>query len=123
MKRYQPGDDAGALEDWPFDNPASDYRILAGAPRASGRLDLGGPGMPMRAGIWCCTRGAFACTEQGDELMTVLSGRCRLRDHATGEVTDLGPGDSLLIRDGMRVTWEIAEDVTKVFFGWKPGGY
>ena len=29
------------LEPWPFDNPASDYRILRGNPRASGRLDHG----------------------------------------------------------------------------------
>ena len=120
---YRPGDDVGPLEDWPFDSPASDYRILEGTPRASGRLDAGGPGHVTRTGIWRCTVGQFECTEQGDELMTVLSGRCRIVDHGTGEAVSLETGDSYVIRDGARVTWDILEDVTKVFFAHKPGGY
>ena len=123
MFKYRPGDDVGPLEDWPFDNPASDYRIKAGAPRASGRMDAGGEGHPTRTGIWRCTKGVFECTEQGDELMTVLSGRCRLIDERTGEVSALAAGDTLFVRDGSRVTWDIEEDVTKVFFGHKPGGF
>jgi uncharacterized cupin superfamily protein len=123
MMKYQPGDDVGPLEHWPFDNPASDYRIVAGTPRASGRLDAGGPGHTTRAGIWRCTKGVFECTEQGDELMTLLSGRCRLTDMASGQETLLGPGDSLFVRDGSRVTWDILEEVTKVFFGHKTTGF
>ena len=121
--KYTHGMDVGPLEDWPFDNPASDYRITRGTPRASGRIDAGGPGHPTRTGIWRCTAGAVECTEQGDELFTILSGRCRLIDHATGTATDLAPGDSFFVRDGTRVTWDVTEDVTKVFFGHKPGGY
>ncbi len=123
MKQYRPGDDVGALEDWPFDNPASDSVIVSGTPRASGRMEAGGPGHVTRMGIWRCTEGAFECTEQGDELMTVLAGRCRLVDLNTGAVHELGPGDSLFVTDGSRVRWEIAETVTKVFFGHKPGGF
>ncbi|MFY9240916.1 MAG: cupin domain-containing protein [Roseovarius sp.] len=123
MIAYAPGDDVGLLEDWPFDNPASDYLILSGAPRASGRLDAGGPGHVSRMGIWRCSAGSFQCTEQGDELMTILSGRCRLINHSTGHTVDLVPGDSLFVRDASRVTWEVSEEVTKVFFGHKPGGY
>ncbi len=123
MQMYKPGDDVGPLEDWPFDNPASNYRILEGAPRASGRIDAGGPGHVTRLGIWRCTLGAFECTEQGDELMTILTGKCRLIDHASGEISALGVGDSLFVRDGARVTWEIVQDVTKVFFARKPGGF
>ena len=123
MKSYRPGEDVGPLEEWPFDNPASAYRILAGSPRSSGRLDAGGPGHPTRAGIWRCTAGSFECTEQGDELMTVLSGLCRITDQATGQSAELRAGDSYFIHDGARVTWDILEDVTKVFFGHKPGGY
>lgn len=123
MIRYPEGYEPGPLEHWPFDNPDSDYRILDGSPRASGRLDAGGAGHPTRTGIWRCTAGRFECTEQGDELMTILSGRCRITNHATGDSTDLGPGDSCFIRDGSRVTWDVLEDVTKVFFGHKPGGY
>ncbi len=123
MFMYKPGDDVGPLEDWPFENPDSDYRIKEGSPRASGRVDMGGPGHTTRFGIWCCTKGVFDCTEQGDELMTILSGRCRLIDHASGTVNVLGPGDSILTRDGSRVTWDITEDVTKVFFGHKGDGF
>jgi len=123
MPKYHPGDDVGPLDPWPFDNPASDYRITRGTPRSSGRIDAGGPGHPTRYGIWRCTAGAVECTEQGDELFTVLSGRCRLIDHAGGTVTDLKPGDTHFVRDGTRVTWDVAEDVTKVFFGHMAAGY
>ncbi|MEM8538737.1 MAG: cupin domain-containing protein, partial [Pseudomonadota bacterium] len=67
--------------------------------------------------------GVFECTEQGDEMMTLLQGRCRIHDHATGGLVSLETGDSYMIKDGSRVTWEILEDVTKVFFAHKPGGY
>lgn len=120
---YHPGDDPGPLSPWPFDNPDSAYEILSGTPCASGRLDDGGPGHPTRTGIWHCTTGRFACTEQGDELMTVLSGRCTVTIHTTGETLTLGPGDTAFLRDGARVTWDIQQDLTKVFFAHKPGGY
>ncbi len=123
MQTYRPGDDIGPLDHWPFDAPESDYRILDGAPRASGRLNAGGPGYATRRGIWRCTIGTFECTEQGDELMTILSGRCRVTEHGTGTSVDLAPGDTHFMSDGTRVTWQITEDVTKVFFAHKPGGY
>ncbi|MDQ2092320.1 cupin domain-containing protein [Marimonas arenosa] len=123
MLKYKPGDDVGELEDWPFDNPLSDYQIKEGSPRASGRMDAGGPGQTTRTGIWRCTKGVFECTEQGDELMTILSGRCRLIDMTTGQISELEPGDSLFVRNGSRVTWDIFEDVTKVFFGHKSDGF
>ncbi|NKB28464.1 MAG: DUF861 domain-containing protein [Rhodobacteraceae bacterium] len=123
MHKYQPGDDVGKLEFWPFDNPASDYRVTRGAPKTYGRIDQGGPGHTTRFGIWRCTEGAVDCTEQGDELMTVLSGRCRIIRHDDGAIRDLGPGDTLFVQDGSRVTWDVSEDVTKVFFGHKADGY
>lgn len=123
MLKYTPGDDVGELKSWPFENPASAYKIKEGDPKASGRLDAGGPGHTTRTGIWRCTKGVFECTEQGDELMTILSGRCRLIDMANGQVNELETGDSFFVRDGSRVTWDIIEDVTKVFFGYKPDGF
>ena len=80
MQIYTHNAEVGTLQPWPFDNPESNYKILAGAPSASGRIDTGGPGYTWRSGIWRCTIGTFECTEQGDELMTILSGRCRLTD-------------------------------------------
>ena len=123
MRKYQPGDNVGPLEFWPFDNPSSDYRIIKGSPVTSGRIDKGGPGNTTRFGIWRCSVGVFECTEQGDELMTVLSGRCRITRHEDHEACDLGPGDSLFVYDGSRVTWEVTEEVTKVFLGYKADGY
>ncbi|MBJ3761155.1 DUF861 domain-containing protein [Maribius pontilimi] len=123
MDRYAPGCDVGPLEPWGFDTPDSAYVIVAGDPRVSGRLDMGGPGQPTRAGIWRCTVGTFDCTELGDELMTVLSGRCVLHDLDTGTRQALGPGDSLLIDAGKRVRWEVTEEITKVFFGYRAAGF
>lgn len=123
MDKYKPGDDVGSLEFWSFDAPASAYHITKGNPKTYGRIDAGGPGHTTRYGIWRCTVGAFECIEQGDELMTVLSGHCKLIQHETGKTRDLGPGDSLFVRDGSRVTWDVSEDVTKVFFGHKAEGY
>lgn len=123
MLKYKPGDDVGKLEDWPFDNPASDYKIIDGSPKASGRYDLGGPGSVSRYGIWRCTKGIMECTEQGDELMTILSGRCKLTDKTAGTTTHLEPGDTIFTRNGSRVIWDITEDVTKVFFGHKADGF
>ena len=123
MRKYFPGCDVGSLEHWPFENPLSDYRILDGNPIACGRIDQGGVGHQRRFGIWQCTKGVFECTEQGDELMTILKGRCRITDQTTGESQELGVSDSLYLQDQHRVTWTILEDVTKVFLGWKSDGY
>lgn len=123
MDKYKLRDDVGVLEFWPFDGPESDYSIVCGTPKTYGRIEAGGAGHTTRFGIWRCTKGAFDCTEQGDELMIVLSGRCRITQHASGEICDLGPGDSLFVRDGNRVTWNVHEDITKVFFGYKADGY
>lgn len=123
MKRYHPSDEIGTLEDWPFDHPESDYVVERGNPRASGRIDAGGAGHTSRTGIWRCTVGAVRCTELSDELMTVLTGRCTLTDHGTGQSVDLGPGDTLFVRAGQRVTWDIHEDLTKVFYGARAAGF
>ena len=119
---YRPSDELGPLTDWPFDNPESDYVIVAGAPRASGRLDEGGPGHTYRLGVWRCTEGIFACNELGDELQTVLSGRVRV-SWADGRAETFGPGDSFYTRRGDRVTWEVIEEVTKVFYSLNAEGF
>lgn len=115
MQKYALDASQGELEHWPFDNPASNYRILAGAPRASGRLDHGANDGPWRLGIWACSVGVFECTELGDELQTIIRGRLVLT-RSDGESIECGPGDSIFTRKGERVTWDIREDVTKVFF-------
>ena len=115
MHKYAFTDHYTDLEPWPFDNPASDYHILRGTPRASGRLDAGGDGSSARLGIWSCTPGAFECTELGDELQTIVRGRLTLT-RVGGESIECGPGDSVYTRKGERVIWDIHEEVTKIFF-------
>lgn len=113
MLTYRPDIQQEDLEHWPFERETSNYKILDGNPRASGRIDR--EDANSRLGIWACTKGAFECTEQGDELQTVLSGRLRLR-HADGSSYDFGPGDAFFTRKGERVQWHILEDVVKVFY-------
>ncbi len=119
---YKPGDDVGVLEPWPFTGEASDYTIVRGSPQASGRIDGGGPGHTWRLGIWRCTEGAFECNEASDELQTVLSGRVRVVS-ADGSANEFGPGMSFFTRRGERVTWDILEDVTKVFYSLNQDGF
>ena len=123
MQQYELPQGLSDLEPWPFTAPESGYVILSGSPEASGRLDAGGPGHTTRRGLWRCTKGVFECTEQGDELMTLLTGRCRVADLTTGVSLDLGPTDTAFLKDGSRVRWEILEDVVKVFFAHNERGY
>jgi uncharacterized cupin superfamily protein len=115
MQKYPVNDVPDGLEPWPFDNPASDYRILRGDPKASGRLDHGSNEGRHRLGIWACSEGAFECTELGDELQTIIHGR-QIMTRVGGESIECGPGDSIFTRKGERVVWDIIEDVSKVFF-------
>lgn len=103
MLNYKVGGDVGELESWPFTGEASDYVIVRGAPRASGRLDSGGPGHTSRSGIWRCTEGAVMCNELGDEMQTVLSGRVRLT-LPDGSTHEFAAGDTFFTNRGDRVT-------------------
>lgn len=119
---YKAGHDVGELEFWPFDNPSSNYKITRGEPRASGRIDAGGSGYTWRVGVWRCTEGEFECNEPGDELQVILSGKVRLVS-SDGSSTLYGPGDTFFTYLGDRVTWDVVEDVTKVFYSQNPSGF
>ena len=121
MRKYPVNTAIGDLEPWPFEGTASSYDIISGNPQASGRFDLGTANSQLRMGIWSCSEGTFSCTEQGDELQTIISGRLILtRDD--GESIECGPGDSIFTRKGERVTWHIKLAVTKVFFTYNSDG-
>ena len=121
MLSYKAKDLHDCLEPWPFTGAGSDYRIISGAPQATGRLDVGRHGAKHRAGVWACTKGAFECTESGDELQTIITGRLRVI-HQDGRTFEFGPGDSFFSRKGERVIWEILDDVKKVFFNYDCDG-
>ena len=122
MQSYRLNDTHGALEPWPFpeDGP-SEYRIVRGNPRASGRLDLGSSNSVHRTGVRACTEGAFECVERGDELQTILQGRVRIV-RADGTSIEFGPGDSFFTRKGEHLIWDVLEDVKKVFFTYERDG-
>ena len=114
--------DESTLEDWPFDNPASQYVLHSTPPpRARGRIDHATA--TTRTGIWQCTVGTMECTEQGDELCTIVSGTVHVTNVNTGETVTLQAGDSLKILDQQRLLWKVVQDVTKVFYGFKEDGY
>ena len=115
MEKYAANANYDDLEHWPFDNPDSNYKILRGNPVASGRLDKLEQSGAYRLGIWRCTEGAFECTELGDELQTIISGRLKI-SRVGGETQEFGPGDSIFTHRGDRVIWDVEETVTKVFF-------
>ena len=121
MRKYPAKIHNRNLHPWPFEGEASNYEIIRGNPKASGRLDLGTNEGQHRVGIWSCTEGAFTCTELGDELQTVISGQLTItRDD--GETIECGPGDSIFTRKGERLTWDIKQTVTKVFFTYNSHG-
>ena len=63
------------------------------------------------------------CTEQGDELCTIVSGMVHVTNVNTGETVTLQAGDSQKILDQQRLLWKVVQDVTKVFYGFKEDGY
>ena len=115
MQKYPLNKIISDLQPRPFEGEASNYEIIRGNPQASGRLDLGTNEGQHRVGIWSCTEGAFTCTELGDELQTVISGQLTIT-REDGESIECGPGDSIFTRKGERLTWDIKQTVTKVFF-------
>ena len=114
MRLYRREENFDDLEQWSFENKASDYVIVQGNPVASGRIDYVSPDGSSRLGIWRCTEGVFDCNELGDELQTILQGRLilTLGDEPPIEFTR---GDSVFTRKGQRVRWEIWETVIKLF--------
>ena len=99
MRKYPAKIHNRNLHPWPFEGEASNYEIIRGNPKASGRLDLGTNEGQHRVGIWSCTEGAFTCTELGDELQTVISGQLTItRDD--GETIECGPRRQHLYAQG-----------------------
>jgi len=114
IQLYHGVDSVGPLEAWPFDNPRSQYVIVDGSPSASGRLDFSSEDGSARAGVWRCTPGIFECTELGDELQTLVSGRLVLTIEGQPPI-ECVTGDSVFTRKGQRVRWDIRETVIKIF--------
>ena len=111
----------GALQTWPSLRETPGYKVMRGDPQPSGRLDTGSLDSEIRVGIWACTEGAFECTETGDELQTIVSGRLRIVE-SNGIEHEFSPGDSFFTRKGERLLWDVLERVEKVFFTYNRDG-
>lgn len=87
--------------------------------------DSGDPQLGMRmlapeargsTGIWECTPGGWPVVNRPDtEFTYIISGRATLTDAATGTVTEIGPGDLIILPPGWTGRWDVIETVRKVF--------
>ncbi|MEM7333112.1 MAG: cupin domain-containing protein [Chloroflexota bacterium] len=66
-------------------------------------------------GVWRCTVGTWEITNYSiNEVMLMLSGKMRLTD-SSGHSKDLAKGDLFFIPKGWRGTWEVVEEMEKVY--------
>lgn len=66
-------------------------------------------------GIWECTPGRFtADRSMAAEFCYFLQGRL-VMTHNDGTRKELGPGDAIMLPRGWKGTWEITEQVRKIY--------
>lgn len=63
-------------------------------------------------GLWQSTPGIWRVSYAEWEYFRILEGHSVLTD-AAGTVTDLRPGDSVILRPGFEGTWEVVETTLK----------
>lgn len=67
------------------------------------------------AGIWECEPGTFTAVRDGfHEVCQILSGRATLTAE-DGQVTELGPGSTVVLPDGWKGTWVVHETMRKTY--------
>lgn len=67
-------------------------------------------------GIWECQPGGWPVVDRPDiEFTYIISGRAALTDTATGTVTEIGPGDLVILPPGWSGRWDVIETVRKIF--------
>jgi uncharacterized cupin superfamily protein len=86
-------------------------QIIAGDPRV-GLLELEDADR-ISAGIWEHSAGISTDTET-DEVFIVISGRATIT-LGDGSKLEVGPGDIGVFRAGEKTTWEVHEDLRKVY--------
>mmetsp|Transcript_15419 Transcript_15419/g.30317 ORF Transcript_15419/g.30317 Transcript_15419/m.30317 type:complete len:128 (-) Transcript_15419:100-483(-) len=68
------------------------------------------------SGIWQCTPGGFDVPNRANtENIFILSGKVKLINMDSKEVTELATGDTATLELGSSIRWEIVETVTKFF--------
>ncbi len=78
-------------------------------------MEFAGEGLPVAVGLWECTPGGWEIVERPDtEVVHILSGRVRMTD-AGGAVTEIGPGDVMVLPKGWSGRWDILETTKKLY--------
>lgn len=81
--------------------PAAGQRAGAGSGDPQVGIRMLAPEAKGSTGIWDCTPGGRPVVNRADTAFTyTLSGRARLTDDATGAVTEIGPGDPVILPPG-----------------------
>ncbi|GAA3465777.1 cupin domain-containing protein [Nonomuraea roseola] len=66
-------------------------------------------------GVWECEPGNFTAVRDGfHEICQILSGSATLTT-ADGQVTELGPGSTVVLPDGWQGTWVVHEKLRKIY--------
>lgn len=97
------------------DQPRLERREVGAPLRQTWTLYESGPD-GVSAGIWTCEPGRWriAFGPREHEYFVLLEGRARLHA-ASGEVTELGPGQAAVIPAGFQGSFEVLERVRKHF--------
>ncbi|BBP98957.1 cupin [Burkholderia sp. SFA1] len=67
-------------------------------------------------GIWECQPGGWPVINRPDtEFTYIISGRARLTDDSTGEVTEITGGDLVVLPPGWTGRWDVLEPVRKIY--------
>ena len=108
IRRFQLG--AAEAEAW---SPAPD-RLVRGAPSGFTRNDYSAADGQRHVGQWESGVGAWEVRYTEWEYCWILEGRGRVVA-ASGEVTELAPGDSLVLEPGFVGVWEVIEPMKKLY--------
>ena len=66
------------------------------------------------SGVWECTPGAWRVTYDEWEYCKILSGHSVLLEKG-GDIHDLKPGDSIILRPGFKGIWRVIETTRKEY--------
>lgn len=69
-----------------------------------------------RFGIWECQPGGWPVVDRTDtEVAFILSGTAVLTDDQTGDVSDIGAGDMVILPVGWTGRWDVKTTVKKLY--------
>lgn len=90
------------------------WTLISGAPVFENKRYYSNPEKTRIAGKTKCTPATFKVSYNVWELSYLKVGKVRIT-HESGEVYDFEAGDTWILEPGFEGTWEIVEDMVKVF--------